>query len=151
MRIATIGYEKATLRDFLSTLAGAGVRTVIDVRDLPLSRRPGFSKRQLAAELDEAGIGYVHLKRLGTPKEGRVAARLRQHERFWAIVEAKMATPAAEFDLQRAAEIAREAPSCLLCFEADHRVCHRLRVAEALERRFGLAPHHLTVAPSFAE
>jgi uncharacterized protein (DUF488 family) len=145
MQIFTIGYEKATLADFLASLRQAGVKSVLDVRDLPLSRRPGFSKRQLAAELEEAGIAYHHLKGLGTPKEGRVAARLRQRERFWAIVEEKMATPAAEFDLQRAAELARERPSCLLCYEADHRQCHRLRVAEALEKRFGFEIRHLAV------
>jgi uncharacterized protein (DUF488 family) len=145
MHVFTIGYEKATLADFLASLRKAGVTLVLDVRDLPLSRRPGFSKRQLAAELEEAGIEYVHLKGLGTPKEGRVAARLRQHERFWAIVEEKMATPAAEFDLQRAAELAGEKPSCLLCYEADHRHCHRLRVAEALEKRFGFEVRHLAV------
>ena len=74
MTIFTIGYEATTMADFLSALTGAGVQRVIDVRALPLSRRPGFSKSSLAAALNEVGIDYVHLKALGTPKEGRDAA-----------------------------------------------------------------------------
>jgi uncharacterized protein (DUF488 family) len=118
---------------------------VLDIRDLPLSRRAGFSKRQLWAAVEEAGMRYVHLKGLGTPKEGRTAARLGDHERFWRIVDRQMTTPEAERDLHRAAAITREAPSCLLCYEADHRHCHRARVCEALERRFGFVARHLSV------
>lgn len=149
MLISTIGYEKASLGDVLRALRAAGIATVIDVRDLPLSRRAGFSKRPLEASLAEAGIGYVHLKGLGTPKEGRTAARLGDHERFWRIVERQLATPAAEEDLQRAAAIAREAPSCLLCYEADHRQCHRARVCDALRQQFGFEARHLSVEPGF--
>jgi uncharacterized protein (DUF488 family) len=143
--IGSIGYEKAGFADFRRTLLEAGVAAVIDVRDLPMSRRAGFSKRQLQAGLEEAGILYAHLKALGTPKEGRVAAQQRQYDRFWSIVDETLATPAAEAALGEAAEIARRHRSCLLCYEADHRYCHRSRVAELLQRRFGFAPQHLSV------
>jgi uncharacterized protein (DUF488 family) len=146
MRLASIGYEKASFADFRRTLLDAGIATVIDVRDLPQSRRAGFSKRQLQAGLEEAGLRYVHLKALGTPKEGRVAAHEHDYATFWRIVERQLATAEAEAAIKEAAEIARATPSCLLCYEADHRHCHRLRVAEALEQRFGFAPtHHLQV------
>lgn len=141
----SIGYEKAAWPDFLATLREAGIERVIDVRDLPLSRRPGFSKRQLAAGLAEAGIGYAHLRALGTPPEGREANRRRQWPRFWEIVDERLATTEAELDLRRAAELAAEAPSCLLCYEADACTCHRLRVGELLSARHGFAVHHLTV------
>jgi uncharacterized Zn finger protein len=134
----------------LDALRAARVETVIDVRDLPNSRRPGFSKRQLQAAVEEAGLRYVHLKGLGTPKEGRVANKRRDWDRFWHIVERRMATPEAEFDLQRAGEIARDSPSCLLCYEADHRICHRHRVAEELARRYGFTPRHLSIWPPTA-
>ena len=88
----TIGYEKALLADLVATLAAAGVTTLIDVRDRPVSRRPGFSKRQLAAAVEEAGMSYVQLKALGTPPEGREANHRREWERFWPIVEEKLAT-----------------------------------------------------------
>ena len=75
MTIFTIGYEATTMDAFLAALKAAGVERVIDVRALPLSRRPGFSKSSLAATLNDAGIEYVHLKALGTPKPGRDAAK----------------------------------------------------------------------------
>ena len=133
--VCSIGDEKALLQDVIATLSAAGVATLIDVRDRPISRRPGFSKRQLAAAIEEAGMRYVHLAALGTPPEGRLAGRRREWNRFWAIVDEKLGRPEAELDLQQAAEIAGTEPSCLLCYEADWPVCHRRRIAEILEAR----------------
>ena len=143
MELCTIGYEKATQQGVFAALRQAGVATVIDVRDLPLSRRPGFSKRSLAAGLAEAGIGYVHLRALGTPPEGREANRRRQWERFWGIVDAKLATVEGEFGLQQAASLALEARCCLLCYEADPAICHRCRVGAILGERHGFTVKHL--------
>jgi uncharacterized protein (DUF488 family) len=141
----SVGYEKALLKDLIATLADAGVAVLLDVRDRPISRRPGFSKRQLAAAIEDAGMRYVHLAALGTPPEGRLAGRRREWARFWAIVEDKLARPEAELDLQRAADIARAAPSCLLCYEASWQSCHRSRIADILARRHGFSPRHLGV------
>lgn len=143
--LCSIGYEKATLGEVIATLRGAGVAVLLDVRDRPISRRPGFSKRQLMAAVDEAGMRYVHLAALGTPPEGRLASRRRQWERFWAIVDDKLGRPEAEHDLAVAAQIAATAPSCLICYEADWRCCHRARIVEILALRHGFAPHHLRV------
>ena len=90
LTLFTIGYEKARLADVVAALAAAGVATLIDVRDRPISRRPGFSKRQLAAAVEAAGIRYLHLQALGTPPEGREASRRREWPRFWDIVERKL-------------------------------------------------------------
>ena len=139
----TIGYEKAVQQNVLAALIEAGVATLIDVRDRPISRRPGFSKRQLAAAIEDAGMRYVHPKALGTPPEGRLANRRRQWDLFWGIVNEKLARPEAELDLRQAADIANAAPSCLLCYEADWRVCHRSRLAEILMRRNVFAVQHL--------
>jgi uncharacterized protein (DUF488 family) len=141
----SIGYQQTLLPDVIATLSAAGVATLIDVRDRPISRRPGFSKRQLAAAIEAAGMGYVHLSALGTPPEGRLAGRRREWDRFWAIVDDKLGRPEAELDLQAAAQIAAAAPSCLLCYEADWQVCHRRRIAEILEARHGFAVCHLAV------
>jgi uncharacterized protein (DUF488 family) len=149
MRVYSIGYQERSLRDIIAALQGAGVRRVIDVRDLPNSRRPGFSKRQLQAGLEEAGIDYRHLKALGTPKGGRIAARAKRYEVFWQIVEDVMAGPAAQLALQEAASLAAEKPSALLCYEAEHDVCHRLRVAQMLEKQWGFEVVPLT-APALA-
>ena len=141
----TIGYEKARLADVVAALKGAGIEVLIDVRDRPQSRRPGFSKRQLAAELEEAGIRYVGLKALGTPPEGREANRKREWERFWRIVDDKLATVEAEHALAEAAAIAGETRSCLLCYEADPHICHRSRVADILAARYGFTIRHLAL------
>ena len=139
----SIGYEKARLADVVAALTAAGVKTLIDVRDRPISRRPGFSKRQLAAGLEEAGIGYVGLRALGTPPEGREANHKRDWQRFWRIVDDKLATAEAEHALQEAAAIAAGSPSCLLCYEADWHICHRSRVADILAARHGFTIRHL--------
>ncbi|MCB8880637.1 DUF488 domain-containing protein [Acidisoma cellulosilytica] len=148
-RLLTIGYEKAGFGAFIATLRAAGVKTLIDVRDLPLSRRAGFSKRQLAAGLDEAGIAYVHLRALGTPAPGREANRRRQWPLFWDIVEQSLARPEAQVALAEAGEIARASLSCLLCYEADACTCHRRRVGDMLQLRHGFAIDHLHVAMPF--
>ena len=93
--------------DVIAALTGAGVATLIDVRDRPISRRPGFSKRQLAASLEEAGIGYVGLTALGTPPEGREAGRKGDWERFWHIVGERLSTAEAEIAFAQAGAIAR--------------------------------------------
>lgn len=149
MDLFTIGYEGASQPAVVAALKAAGVRTLVDVRDLPLSRRAGFSKKPLSASLAEAGIGYVHLKGLGTPKEGRVANHKGDMGLFWRIVEDKLATPEAAHDLARASGIAGEGPACLLCFEASHEHCHRKRVAELLAGQHGFAIRHLSPDPAF--
>jgi uncharacterized protein (DUF488 family) len=140
----TIGYEKARLDEVIAALREAGVASLIDVRDRPISRRPGFSKRQLAAALEEAGIRYVGLRALGTPPEGREAGRGGDWDRFWNIVEARLGSAEAELAFQEAAEVALSGPGCLLCYEADWRHCHRRRVAEILGSRHGFAVQHLS-------
>jgi uncharacterized protein (DUF488 family) len=128
--LATIGYEGSTIDTVLSTLLDARVGLLIDVRAVAQSRKPGFSKRQLAAALDEAGIGYVHLQGLGTPKPGRDAVRAGHPERMEVIFREHMTSDRAQAELAQAKHLARERPACLLCFERDHHTCHRRLVAE---------------------
>jgi uncharacterized protein (DUF488 family) len=146
----TIGYEKARLADVVATLVEVGVETLIDVRDRPISRRPGFSKRQLAAALDEAGIRYVGLTALGTPPEGREAGRRREWDRFWNIVEGRLSSAEAELAFHEAARTAQQGASCLLCYEADWHCCHRRRVAEILAEQHGFTVRHLAAGDSKA-
>ncbi|WP_404370224.1 DUF488 family protein [Sphingomonas sp. MMS24-J45] len=125
MKIYTIGYEAATMADFLAALTAAGVQRVIDVRALPLSRRPGFSKTTLAASLAEAGIGYVHLKALGTPKRGRDAAKKGDVATLEAVYADQLELPEAQVQAAQMLALAVEMPSALLCYERDPRHCHR--------------------------
>ncbi|TKD50691.1 DUF488 domain-containing protein [Sphingomonas baiyangensis] len=123
--IFTIGYEGATVDELLGALEGAGVARLIDVRQLPLSRRPGFSKSSLAAALAERGIDYVHLKALGTPKPGRDAAKKGDRATLEAVYAGQLELPEAQAAAARMRALAQEKPSALLCFERDPHVCHR--------------------------
>jgi uncharacterized protein (DUF488 family) len=135
MRIFTIGYEGATVGEFLAALASAGVERVIDVRALPLSRRPGFSKSPLRAALTEAGIDYVHLKALGTPAAGREAARKGRREELERIYAGQLELPEAIAEGARMLDLARDKPSALLCFERDPAACHRSLLLAAIAPR----------------
>jgi len=143
--LLTIGYEGCVIGDVLTTLRDARVSLLIDVRAVAASRKPGFSKRQLAAGLDQAGIGYLHLQRLGTPKPGRDAVRAGHPERMVPIFNAHMETPEAQLALAEAKAQAMERRCCLLCFERDHRTCHRHLVAEMIVAETGQTIDHLDV------
>ena len=132
MTIYTIGYEATTMADFLAALKAAGVERVIDVRALPLSRRPGFSKTTLAASLAEVGIGYVHLKALGTPKAGRDAAKRGDVATLEAVYASQLALPEAQVQAAKMLDLAQEQPSALLCFERDPCHCHRTLLLAAV-------------------
>jgi uncharacterized protein (DUF488 family) len=132
MRIFTIGYEGATVGEFLATLDKAGVKRVIDVRALPLSRRPGFSKTPLSAALGEAGIEYVHLKALGTPSAGRTAARAGRHEEMARIYAGQLELPEAIAQSAQMLAMAEEKPSALLCMEREPAHCHRTLLLDAV-------------------
>jgi uncharacterized protein (DUF488 family) len=131
MKIFTIGYEGTTMAEFLAALKSAGVERVIDVRALPLSRRPGFSKSSLAASLLEAGIGYVHLKALGTPKRGRDAAKKGDRVTLEEVYGGQLELPEAQAQAAQMLDLAGEKPSALLCFERDPCVCHRTLLLDA--------------------
>ena len=132
LRIFTIGYERTTVPEFLAALKKADVKRVIDVRALPLSRRPGFSKSALGAALAEAGIEYLHLKALGTPSEGRAAARAGRHADLERIYVGQLELPEAIVQGALMLELAREKPSALLCMEREPAHCHRTLLLNAI-------------------
>jgi len=130
MKLATIGYERETQGAVIQRLKDAGVEVLIDVRAVASSRRAGFSKTLLAASLNEAGIGYVHLRQLGTPKPGREAARKGRVAEMHEIFKAHMVEPGAQLELAKAKEIAAGKKAALLCYEAEAAVCHRAILAD---------------------
>jgi len=143
-KVWTIGYENVGQADFVATLKRAKIKTLIDVREVANSRRAGFSKKSLAAALDEAGIAYIHMKPLGTPKAGREAARKGDAKTMQRIFEAKLAAPESQLALAETAELAKQGRVCLMCLEHDWRDCHRSIVARHLEDEFGVKPTHLS-------
>lgn len=141
--LATIGYQATTMENFLGALRAAGVDLLVDVRAVASSRRPGFSKTALAANLRGAGIDYVHLRALGTPAEGRVAARAGRHQAMREIFLDHMETSAARAELAALADLVGSRHVCMLCFEADPAHCHRSIVASELARLRPVRVHHL--------
>lgn len=125
MKIFTIGYEATTMGEFIAALHEAGVERVIDVRAVPLSRRPGFSKNVLAASLKEAGIDYVLLKNLGTPKPGRDAAKKGDVATLERVYDTQLGLPEAQAEAAQMRALAAEKPSALVCFERNPEHCHR--------------------------
>ena len=132
MRIFTIGYENATVGDFIAALKKAGVERLIDIRAVPNSRRPGFSKTPLRNALAEEEIEYVHLRALGTPADGRAAARAGRHEELERIYAGQLELPEAMAQSAQMLELAEERPSALLCYERDPAVCHRTLLLSAI-------------------
>lgn len=148
--VATIGYQGATVRTFLQALAEQGVQLLVDVRAVASSRRPGFSKSALAANLQGAGIDYLHLRGLGTPAAGRAAARAGRHAEMGKIFRAHLTTLEARGELEALADLVRSGRRvCLLCFEAEPGHCHRSLVATALSALVPLRVTHL--APAAAD
>jgi uncharacterized protein (DUF488 family) len=143
-KLFTIGYEQTPPKAVLDELEHAGVKLLVDVRAVASSRRPGFSKSQLAAGLDERGIAYLHLRGLGTPKEGREAARGGKFVLLHKIYAAHLKTPQAREELDElSALVKKSGPVCILCYERDHTHCHRQWIAEVIEKRDGVKVDNL--------
>ena len=137
-KLFTIGYEKAKPNAVVAELKRAKVKLLVDTRAVAASRKPGFSKRQLAATLDQNGIAYLHLQKLGTPDEGRQAARAGKLDTLWRIYAKHLKTPEAIEAMDELIVIVKSGQSvCLLCYERDKDCCHRTRIAEIVHERTG--------------
>ena len=148
-RLFTIGYEGASLDDFIKTLEIAGVDLLLDVRELPMSRRKGFSKTALGEAVAGAGMEYRHEKKLGSPKSIRHRlyadgdyVRFFQDFRTYLKTQSELLT-----------ELANELSGnvALMCYERDPNTCHRTAVAEAFETMLEIAPKHLGVQKDAAK
>jgi uncharacterized protein (DUF488 family) len=142
-RLYTVGYEGRVQEGLLDLLIASGVRTLIDVRAVPVSRKAGFSKRILAASAEARGLGYCHIQALGTPKPGRQAARAGRVAEMEQIFADHMQGEAPLAGLARASNLASAGPVCLLCFEHDPMNCHRRLVADMIVAETGMAVEHL--------
>jgi uncharacterized protein (DUF488 family) len=143
--VYTIGYEGAALDDFVATLALAGVKHVLDVREVAQSRRRGFSKNALAEALRLGGITYSHVRQLGDPKPGREAARRGEMAQFRAIFDAHLSLSETYAALLAAAELVQRTPTALVCFERNPQHCHRTLVAQRLTELCSASVRHLGV------
>ena len=142
--LATRGSEGATVQGFLDALRAERIELLVDVRAVAMSRRPGFAKTRLAGNLAEAGIEYLHLRGLGTPADGRAAAKAGRHAEMRRIFLDHLVTPVAQTDLATLIGIvAGGRRIALLCFEANPRHCHRSLVVDAMMAHLPLQVRHL--------
>lgn len=141
----TIGYQRSKSAEFVAALKAGGVTTLIDVREVAWSRRREYARKALAETLEAAGIAYVHLKGLGTPKSGRAAAKAGDRDGFEKIFAAHTRTPEFQSDLATAADIARSGGACLMCYERDPADCHRSIVAGLMQDAHGFDIRHIMV------
>ena len=142
---ATIGYEKSTPEDFIATLQISGIEVLVDIRERAQSRRQGFSKTALSLAANKAGIEYIHIRALGDPKEGRDAARAGKIEKFREIFSIVLAAEPAQEAMKEVNYLAGIKRICLMCYERDHRYCHRKMVSDQLEKSLGYKATHLGV------
>ena len=132
----TIGYEQAKPTAVLTELKSAKIELLVDTRAVAASRRPGFSKRQLAASLDEEGIGYLHLQKLGTPAEGRQAARAGDRDTLWKIYDKHIKKPEPQTELAELVSLIKSGKRiALLCYCRDPKTCHRSRIVANVKKR----------------
>jgi uncharacterized protein (DUF488 family) len=137
-KVFTIGYEKAKPDAVMAELRRAKVGLLVDTRAVAASRKAGFSKKQLAATLEDNGIRYLHLQKLGTPDDGRQAARAGKLDTLWRIYAKHLLTPDAVEAMGELVSIVRSGETvCLLCYERDQACCHRSRIAEIISERTG--------------
>jgi uncharacterized protein (DUF488 family) len=144
----TIGYEQAALSDVIATLRRAKVQVLVDTRAVAASRRAGFSKKALSASLNEAGIAYLHFQKLGTPSEGREAARSGDYDKLWKIYGKHIKTKPAQEELAELNKLVEAGKKvCLLCYERKPEECHRSKIAELVVKETGARIDNLFPAP----
>lgn len=129
MELATIGYEGLNVEEFFDILQNNGIETIVDVRELPLSRKPGFSKKALSETAKCHNINYIHFSSLGCPKDIRHDYRRdndwnKYTKRFLQYLSTQSE------QILKLIELIRAEKCCLLCFEADYHHCHRRYVAD---------------------
>lgn len=145
MTVFTIGYEGLNIDAFMSLLTEHGIDTVVDVRELPLSRKPGFSKKALANVLNLSGREYVHMVELGCPKP--VRDRYREDGNWKRYTDGFMKYLKTQDDaIAELSSLTASSNCVLLCYEADYNFCHRSMVANAVKDYCGAYVMHIKVA-----
>lgn len=138
----TFGYEGLPIGDFIGALLANNVQTIVDVRELPLSRKKGFSKSAFSCALSAVGIAYLHMPSLGCPKPIRDNYR---NDQDWTKYTRAFVShlTSQEAALRELAKLSRSTNACLICFEADYSMCHRTYVARATAAYGGPPVLHL--------
>lgn len=145
LSVFTAGYESRDINEFIGQLQEHNIQTVVDVREIPASRKQGFSKERLIEHLDSANIKYIHIKELGSPKSLRHKLyKDKDYNYFFKKYKKHLST---HLDTLRSLynEVIINEVSCLICFEKNASQCHRTIVAEKIKEidRNGLRVNHI--------
>lgn len=143
MTLFTLGYEGLSLEVFISRLQSKGVQTVLDIREVPISRKKGFSKTAFREALEAHGINYVHLSALGCPKPVRDQYKLDKNWQTYTVGFEQYLATQKEVVLE-VAGLAQQVNVCLVCFEADYNFCHRSIVAKDVAKYAPVQVAHIT-------
>ena len=142
MQVFTVGYEGKSIDELLEQLSETGISVLVDVRWMPLSRKPGFSKTKLSEAVRERQIEYEHFRELGAPPELRKElGSTGDYESFFRVYEERLRSLSP--DIEKVARLSRTESICLLCFEAEPARCHRSRLAAELRRKTHCGVRHL--------
>lgn len=135
MLLTTIGYEGLNVQSFFSILNENNVTTLVDVRELPISRKPGFSKSALSQNALSFGMKYIHIPELGSPRNLR---REYREDNDWQHFseQYRIYLKTQKEPLEELSEIVSREICCLMCFEADFHKCHRRYISNAIFARF---------------
>ena len=142
MNVFTIGYEGLDIDAFMALLAEHGIETLVDIRELPLSRKPGFSKKALASVLNLSGLEYFHMVDLGCPKP--VRDRYREDGNWKRYTESFQKYLKTQGEaIAELSNMVSSSNCALLCYEADFNFCHRSMVANAVRDHCGANVEHI--------
>lgn len=142
---STIGYTGFSIGDFAAVLQSHGVDCLIDIRELPLSRKSGFSKSSLRDTLERLSIDYLHFRELGSPRVLRHAVRAdADYSSFFRGMRKHLATDRAESAIEQVVQRMRRQRCCLKCCCADWSFCHRRAVVAAIGRKLAISFSHIT-------
>lgn len=131
--VFTIGYEEKTIDEFLGRLKKHGIDTLIDVREIPFSRKRDFSKSRISEHLQSVGIKYIHIGKLGSPKGLREKLhRDKDYDSFFEEYRTYLETLADDVEELYEEVIAHDV-SCFMCMERDPFQCHRMVVARKIK------------------
>lgn len=122
-RVYTVGHSNREIEDLLAVLRTTGIRTLVDVRRYPASRRhPHFNRSELSASLLQHGVIYHHLgKSLGGMMEQSY--------------ESYMRSPPFRRGLEVLEDLAGSSVTAIMCAEREPAECHRRHLADCLADR----------------
>jgi uncharacterized protein (DUF488 family) len=143
--IYTIGYQQTSVSELLSFISQNGIKRIIDVRQNPVSRKPGFSKKKISLLADKAGLEYVHVRDVGIESKDRKNLRTEADYKHLLDRYEKQISRKKQKQVETVAKLVMEKPSVLICYEADPEFCHRARLASVIARRRRIKPKHLVV------